>query len=231
MSNCLALIVAAGAGSRFAASVPKQYADIGGRPMLWYSLRAFCGHDRIARTFVILDPTDETYERHDWGRYGAGAMPMYCGGTSRAASVRQGLEGIAGHVALDDWILVHDAARPCVSKAAIDRLIDTLVSEEAGGLLAIPVSDTLKRDDGQNRVLRTESRDQLWQAQTPQMFRYEILLKAMQSADPQNTTDEASAVEQMGFKPRLVLGSPANMKITYPEDLALATAVIEDSGQ
>ena len=124
-------------------------------------------------------------------------------------------------------MLVHDAARPCLTGELIDRLIAALAQSEAGGLLAIPVADTLKRSDGERRVLRTEPREHLWQAQTPQMFRFGLLLDALRAADPACTTDEAGAMEQLGHLPRLVMDSAANIKVTYPEDLALAESILK----
>jgi 2-C-methyl-D-erythritol 4-phosphate cytidylyltransferase len=122
----------------------------------------------------------------------------------------------------DDWILVHDAARPCLTPALIDRLMGEIADDSVGGLLALPVADTLKRADASQRVGETVPREHLWQAQTPQIFRYRLLLEALRRADPTRVTDEASAVELLGLKPRLVTGSSANLKVTWPEDLTFA---------
>jgi 2-C-methyl-D-erythritol 4-phosphate cytidylyltransferase len=129
----------------------------------------------------------------------------------------------------DDWVLVHDAARPCVSRAALDRLIDAVGDDDAGGLLAIPVADTLKRADAHHRVASTEHRDGLWQAQTPQMFRYGFLVEALRRSGPGSVTDEAGAIEAIGLKPRLVMGEPRNLKVTYPEDLEMAAMILSRS--
>ena len=139
-----------------------------------------------------------------------------------------GLSFLTAHAAPDDWILVHDAARPCVDVATLNRLLHELEDEPVGGLLAVPLADTLKRaETGAGlRVGATEERTGLWCAQTPQMFRYAILHHALKQADPATITDEAQAVEALGVKPRLVLGSPANIKVTFPEDLALAEAIL-----
>jgi 2-C-methyl-D-erythritol 4-phosphate cytidylyltransferase len=132
-------------------------------------------------------------------------------------------------VAAMDWILVHDAARPCVTRAEIERLMNEVGDEDAGGLLALPVADTLKRANRERRVVRTEPRDQLWRAQTPQMFRYRLLLEGLRAMDQALITDEARAVEHLGLKPRLVMGDARNIKVTYPDDLALAERILAKS--
>jgi len=137
-----------------------------------------------------------------------------------------GLRHMREQVSDDDWVLVHDAARPCLTRELIDRLVHELATEEVGGLLAIPAADTLKREDGARRILRTESREYLWQAQTPQMFRYALLLRALQTADLAGVTDEASAVEQLNLRPRLVAGSAENLKVTFAEDVELAALIL-----
>ena len=226
MSKRLALNVAAGAGTRMAQALPKQYVALNGRPMLWYSANALCAHAAIDGVCVVLHPEDQWFEQYDWQALGERLQPVYCGGRTRAHSVLLGLEQLRERVAGEDWVLVHDAARPCLSAELIGRLVSELDADEVGGLLAVPVADTLKREDPGHRVLRTEPRDQLWQAQTPQMFRYGLLLRAMQACDTNVITDEASAVEQLGLRPRLVLGSVANLKVTYAEDVALAEMIL-----
>ncbi len=214
-----------------AESRPKQYLSIGARPLLWYALRALCTHPSLQRTFVVLHPDDQLFARHDWSELGDALVPLFCGGPTRAESVTRGLERMRAEVKAEDWVLVHDAARPCLSRELIDRLITDLAQDAAGRLLAIPVADTLKRNDGGGRVLRTEPRDQLWQAQTPQIFRFSPLLAALQAADPATVSDEASAMERLGHRPRLVMGSVANLKITYPEDFALAELILGGNSQ
>jgi 2-C-methyl-D-erythritol 4-phosphate cytidylyltransferase len=145
---------------------------------------------------------------------------LFCGGATRADSVLNGLRAITEESRADDWILVHDAARPCLASWHIDKLIESVAKDTVGGLLALPVADTLKRADSQQRVSATVPREQLWQAQTPQMFRYLVLRRALE--DVRNVTDEASAIEAMGLKPKLVAGDPTNLKVTYPLDLHLA---------
>jgi 2-C-methyl-D-erythritol 4-phosphate cytidylyltransferase len=226
MAGCFGLVPAAGTGARMGEALPKQYLSIDNRPLLWYGLRRLCGHRSILRTFVVLHPEDQLFLRYDWSEFGNALVPLFCGGATRAESVLRGLERMRADVQADDWVLVHDAARPCLTDDLLDRLFAELAEDEAGGLLAIPVADTLKRNDGHRGVLRTEPRDELWQAQTPQMFRFGTLLNALRSADPALTTDEASALEQVGLRPRLVMGSAANIKVTYPEDLALAELIL-----
>jgi 2-C-methyl-D-erythritol 4-phosphate cytidylyltransferase len=231
MAGYFGLVPAAGSGARMGEALPKQYLTIGDRPVLWYALRRLCGHRAIKRTFVVLHPEDQLFSRYDWSEFGDRLVMLFCGGATRAESVLRGLERMRADVRANDWVLVHDAARPCLSVELLDRLIAELAEDEAGGLLSIPVADTLKRNDGERRVLRTEPREGLWQAQTPQMFRFRALRKALSAADPATTTDEASAVEQFGLRPRLVMGSAANLKVTYPEDLALAELILKGETQ
>ena len=227
MAGYFGLVPAAGSGARMGEALPKQYLSIGNRPVLWYALRRLCGHASIRRTFVVLHPEDQLFQRYDWTGFGNALVPLFCGGATRAESVLRGLERMRAEVSAKAWVLVHDAARPCLTDELIGRLIKELGQDEVGGLLAIPVADTLKRNDGERRVLRTEAREELWQAQTPQMFRFAVLLKALRGAEPARTTDEASALEQLGLRPRLVMGSAANLKVTYPEDLALAELILK----
>jgi len=231
MAGYFGLVPAAGTGARMGEALPKQYLSIGLRPLLWYALRCLCGHPRLSRTYVVLHPDDSLFRGYDWNEFGEALVPLFCGGATRAESVALGLEQMRGELRAEDWVLVHDAARPCLTATLIDRLITELTHEDAGGLLAVPAADTLKRSDREGRVLRTEPRDELWQAQTPQMFRFGPLLDALRAADPARTTDEASAMEQLGHRPRLVMGSAANIKVTYPEDLALAAAILKSEEQ
>ena len=227
MAAVTALVVAAGLGARMGESLPKQYLTVAARPLLWYALRRLCGHPALQRTYVVLHPEDQLFSRYDWTEFGNQLVPLFCGGGTRAESVASGLKRMRTELQADDWVLVHDAARPCLTDELIDRLLSELGEDAVGGLLAIPVADTLKRNDGERRVLRTESREELWQAQTPQMFRFGLLLRALRAADPARTTDEASALEQLGHRPRLVMGSAANLKVTYPEDLSLAELILK----
>jgi 2-C-methyl-D-erythritol 4-phosphate cytidylyltransferase len=231
MSRYLAVIPAAGTGSRMGGTLPKQYLLAGDRPLLYYAVARLCAHAAIERVYVILATDDERFATHDWRAFGAKLQPLYVGGPSRAASVLNGLEQLATDADGDDWILVHDAARPCLSARMLERLIDQVADDAAGGLLAVPVADTLKRADEARRALRTEARDGLWQAQTPQMFRYELLLRALRSCDPRQITDEAAAVEALGFRPLLVQSDATNLKVTQAQDLALAQLILNNAAR
>jgi 2-C-methyl-D-erythritol 4-phosphate cytidylyltransferase len=221
-----ALIPAAGGSTRFGGAEPKQYALLAGAPVLRRSIAALNDSVVLEAVFVVLARDDKLYAE----RIGAiaGVVPLYCGGRTRGESVANGLAAIGERAVAEDWVLVHDAVRPCVEVATLNRLLHELEDEPVGGLLAVPLADTLKRaETGAGlRVSSTEERTGLWCAQTPQMFRYAILQHALKRADPATITDEAQAVEALGVKPRLVLGSPANIKVTYPEDLALAEAIL-----
>ena len=227
MSKLFALIPAAGSGSRMGGGLPKQYLPLAGKPMLSYALGCLCRHAAIEHVFVVLASDDRHFAEYDWQPFAAKLEPLYCGGETRAASVINGL--LAARHAIDggDWVLVHDAVRPCLAPEVLDRLIAALRGEQTGGLLALPVVDTLKRGDADAYVVRTEPRENLWQAQTPQMFRYRLLLEAMHAIDPAQATDEARAIEQHGLRPKLVMGDTRNLKVTYPQDLALAEAIIK----
>jgi 2-C-methyl-D-erythritol 4-phosphate cytidylyltransferase len=222
-----AIVPAAGSGTRMGVSWPKQYLNIADRPLLYHALLALARHSRIEQVFVVLAPGDARYPEGGWRELRARVTPLYCGGATRAASVFNGLLAARDAMAGSDWVLVHDAARPCLGREEIDRLFGELDADETGGLLAIPVADTLKRANRDARVTGTEPRDNLWLAQTPQMFRYRVLLAAMRAADPALVTDEARAVEALGLKPRLVMGDARNLKVTYPEDLALAELILQ----
>ena len=223
-----AIVPAAGTGSRMGEGMPKQYLMCAGRPLLHHTLERLSRYAPISRVFVVLAPGDSRYRAAEGGK-APGIEPLYCGGDTRAASVYNGLVAIRDAVTGDDWILVHDAARPCLSTAALDRLIAEVGDADAGGLLAVPVADTLKRSDDTGCVSATEARDGLWQAQTPQMFRYGFLVEALRRAGTSEVTDEASAVERIGLRPRLVMGEARNLKVTYPEDLELAELILKSS--
>src|SRR5688572_24552568 len=225
MSKIFALIPAAGSGSRMNSEMPKQYQQLAGKPLMYYAVDALCRHAQVSQVFIVLAPNDMHFKGYDWTAYRGRLEPLYCGGSTRTTSVLNGLMAMTDAVESDDWVLVHDAARPCLSAALIDRLLAEVAGVKVGGLLALPVTDTLKRaapGEQTQRVIETVPRTALWQAQTPQMFRYRLLLEALRSAKVERVTDEASAVEQLGLQPRLVMGSPANLKVTGPEDLLLA---------
>lgn len=223
------IVPAAGSGSRFGAALPKQYLPLLGLPLIAHTLAVLCANARIGSVSVVLSPDDLR-----WSGDGLDAFKhpklrgLRCGGTSRAESVRNGLNQLKQQgVADDDWILVHDAARPCLSEVVLSRLLDTLENDSVGGLLAIPVADTLKRSDEHQRVAATLPREGLWQAQTPQMFRFGLLADALERFP--SVTDEAGAIEAAGLQPKLVAGELANLKVTYPGDLPLAEAILSSS--
>jgi len=223
-----ALIPAAGIGTRMASGQPKQYLSIAGRPMLWHAVKALCVAP-VEQVFVVLAQADKAFAGYDWTAFGNRLAPLYCGGATRRESVYNGLVAARATLHADDWVLVHDAARPCLPGADLARLIADCAKDEIGGILALAVADTVKRaakdEGGAQRIDGTEERAQLWLAQTPQMFRAALLMQALRHAKGA-VTDEASAIEQMGLKPRLVIGSRENMKVTYPEDLAIAEAIL-----
>ena len=223
------LIPAAGAGERMGQARPKQYLALLGRPMLYHGVNALLASGRIDTVFVVLSPADREFRQHEWSEFGERIAPLYCGGATRHDSVLNGLVAASSMVQADDWILVHDAARPCLGQRELLRLLDALAADEVGGILGLPVADTLKRADAAGRILATEPREHLRQAQTPQMFRHGLLLQALSKSGI--VTDEAGAVEAMGLKPKLVQGSASNLKVTYAEDLQLAQAILTDRGK
>jgi 2-C-methyl-D-erythritol 4-phosphate cytidylyltransferase len=222
-----ALIPAAGSGARMGAAQPKQYVEIAGRPLLYYALRSLALHPAIEQVFVVLAQGDDRFKRCDWREFGTKLKPLYCGGETRSVSVFNGLLAARDTIGGSDWVLVHDAARPCLGREELDRLFGEIEADDTGGLLAVPLADTLKRANRDSRVARTEPRDNLWLAQTPQMFRYRLLIEALRATDTTIATDEARAIEGLGLKPRLVMGSTSNIKVTFPEDLALAELILE----
>jgi len=216
-----ALVPCAGTGSRAGTQGPKQYERIAGHPMVWHTLAAFGAVRRIARTVVVVAPGDGFFERHH-----TSALVVACGGRTRAASVANGLYELKRVGATEhDWVLVHDAARCLITPALIDALVDACARDEVGGLLAHKLPDTLKREEG-GRAVGTLEREDKWLAQTPQMFRIGMLMQALERSGDQ-VTDEASAVEALGLRPLLVPGGAQNFKVTYPDDFAMAEAVLK----
>ncbi|NNM69939.1 MAG: 2-C-methyl-D-erythritol 4-phosphate cytidylyltransferase [Gallionella sp.] len=227
MSDFHALVPAAGFGARMGHESPKQYLPLAGRPMIFHALATLCACEQISTVFVVLSPEDTQFQLYDVSRFGSKLQPLYCGGATRAESVLSGL--LAAELEPDDWVLVHDAARPCLTLDYLHKLIDELRDDAVGGLLAVPVADTLKRADAAGRVLRTESREQLWQAQTPQMFRAGLLARALQQ--DKEVTDDASAIEALGYQPKLVACEPTNFKVTYPQDRLLAELLLNQKNK
>jgi 2-C-methyl-D-erythritol 4-phosphate cytidylyltransferase len=213
-----ALIPAAGVGARMAAEVPKQYLPIGGKPMLRHTLDAFLSSELISHTFVVVSADDRQI---DAVAPRDGVSVLRCGGATRMESIRNALAAMSASVREGDWVLVHDAARPGLDRALIEKLIAEVGAHPVGGLLALPVVDTVKRAAA--GAVATVARDGLWLAQTPQMFRYRLLSDALAAAtDAAAITDDASAVEAMGHAPMLVEGHPRNLKVTLPQDIRIA---------
>ncbi|MGA8050375.1 MAG: 2-C-methyl-D-erythritol 4-phosphate cytidylyltransferase [Burkholderiales bacterium] len=223
-----ALIPAAGTGTRIAGETPKQYLPLAGKAMLWHAVRALCAAP-VETVFVVLAPDDKRFAQLDWSAFEGRIEPLYCGGEARRDSVYNGLVAAMDVVDADDWVLVHDAARPCLPRADLERLIAECHGDAIGGILALPVAETVKRvakdEAGTQRIAGTEDRTQLWLAQTPQMFRAGLLAQALKDARGV-VTDEAGAIESLGLRPRLVVGSRRNLKVTYAEDLAIAEAIL-----
>jgi 2-C-methyl-D-erythritol 4-phosphate cytidylyltransferase len=218
-----ALIPAAGTGSRLGAAAPKQYLPLAGRPMLWHAVRAVCVPP-VETVFVVLARDDREFAAQDWSAFAGRLEPLYCGGESRRDSVYNGLVAAMADLETDDWVLVHDAARPCVRRADVDALIDATRDHPVGGILALPARDTLKRAGADNDIVETVDRHGLWHALTPQLFRLGELVDALEAAIAAGriVTDEAQAMEFAGKRPLLVRGHSDNIKITHPDDLALA---------
>lgn len=226
-----ALVPAAGSGARMGSALPKQYLEIAGKSMIAWSVQALLACSRLERVTVVLAPGDEWWSATDWARETASGrlQVLRCGGETRAQSVTNGLAAM--QLPDDAWVLVHDAARPCLERDLIDRLLDAVGADAVGGLLAIPVADTLKRSSSGQRVSATVAREGLWQAQTPQMFRSGLLRRALTAGDSTRMTDEASAVEALGLSPLLVESRAGNFKVTWPDDLALARLRLGAAGQ
>ncbi|MSQ89277.1 MAG: 2-C-methyl-D-erythritol 4-phosphate cytidylyltransferase [Betaproteobacteria bacterium] len=234
-----ALIPAAGVGARMRGEISKQYLPLAGRPMLWHAVKALCVAP-IENVFVVLAPDDQQFAQLDWSAFAGRLEPLYCGGAKRRDTVLNGMLAAMAVVDTDDWLLVHDAARPCLPRQDLLKLIRETGDDKVGGILALRVTETVKRavrdetrsgdethsDEGAPwRISGSEDRNQLWLAQTPQMFRCGLLLEALQKAKT-TITDEAGALEQMGLHPRLVTGSRENIKVTFAEDLKIAEAIL-----
>ncbi|WP_189461375.1 2-C-methyl-D-erythritol 4-phosphate cytidylyltransferase [Jeongeupia chitinilytica] len=230
MMSAIALVPAAGSGSRMASDTPKQYLDLLGKPLIWHTLDALHQVAALERIFVVISPDDEWWDAYEWDDFGR-LVVMRCGGDSRAESVLNGLQALSLFTPSDTWVLVHDAARPCVDPAQVDGMIATLADDPVGGILAVPVADTLKRAGNDARIVETAPRAGLWQAQTPQMFRLAMLAGALETGMGPDITDEASALEKQGAQPQLLMGSPWNLKVTYPHDLQLASLILAARGE
>ncbi len=223
--RCFAVVPCAGVGQRAGVGGPKQYHPVAGEAMVVHTLRALARVPRLSGILVVLSPQDEQFETLGLDTAALRVQTARVGGETRAESVAAGLRAWRERGASDsDWVLVHDAARCLLSPAAVDRLIDACLDDPVGGLLALPVADTLKQEtDG--RVAATVDRQGKWAAQTPQMFRLKALSDALDHAGAA-VTDEASAIEAVGLAPRLVRGDLTNFKVTWPEDFLLAERLL-----
>jgi 2-C-methyl-D-erythritol 4-phosphate cytidylyltransferase len=217
------------------AAIAKQYLPLAGSTVIEHTLQRLASHPRVAGLMVVLDADELAAPDSSWSALkltepGALPVPLHtvAGGAERYASVDNGLAALQALIGSEDWVLVHDAARPCLRQSDVDRLLDTLADHPVGGLLAAPVADTMKRSDANGEVIETVNREQLWRALTPQMFRLSPLRAALRDARQRGlpVTDEASAMELTGSRPRLVEGHPDNIKITHPADLELAELFI-----
>ena len=222
------IVPAAGAGKRMGTDTPKQYLPLGDKTVLEHTLDTLLFCQRLAGVVLVLSPDDERWAELQ-SRYTKQPLNTVTGGAERCHSVLNGLDYLATCASDEDWALVHDAARPCVRLKDIERLITTLEHSAAGGLLGVPVADTMKRVDKDDCISGTVDRNGLWHAYTPQMFRVGMLRAALKQAldKGETVTDEANAMELAGYRPRMVLGSRDNLKITVPSDLALAAFYLQ----
>jgi 2-C-methyl-D-erythritol 4-phosphate cytidylyltransferase len=226
-NRCWLVMPAAGASRRMGVTgAPKQYLPLAGRTLIEWSLAPFLERNDCTGVVVVLSADDAWWRTLPLAQ--DSRITTAVGGAERVHSVLAGMTAIAARAEANDWVLVHDAARPCLTAADLDGLIGKLKDDEVGGLLATPLVDTLKRADGADRVLGTLSRDLLWRALTPQMFRFGVLRRALEHAVADNiaVTDESQAVEALGFHPRLAQGSADNIKVTVPADLERAERIL-----
>jgi 2-C-methyl-D-erythritol 4-phosphate cytidylyltransferase len=229
MTRFHVIIPAAGSGSRMGAEAPKQYLSLNGKSLIQHVIKVFDQATKINSIHIVLSEGDAHW-RSTYLNLSSKAQVHYCGGETRSETVLNGLHAIASQVEAEDWILVHDAARPGLSNLLLNQLLSTLEHDAVGGLLALPLADTLKRADAEQRVAETLPRTDLWQAQTPQMFRYATLKQALTTFNG-SATDEAEAIEALGLKPKLVTGELRNLKVTYPQDLAVLSALLNINSQ
>lgn len=224
-SKLWVVVPAAGVGRRFGADQPKQYLPLAGRPVAEWTLERLLQVDGVQQVVVAISSEDQWWQQLT---ISDSRVNTVTGGAERADSVRLALESLADSAAEQDWVLVHDIARPCVRVADIERLVATLESHPVGGILATPMADTVKRVGQKSAITNTEDRQQLWAALTPQMFRYGTLRQALAEAvsSGQQPTDEAAAIEALGHQALVVEGQRDNLKITRPEDLVIAEAII-----
>lgn len=233
LPNYWAILPAAGSGSRFSKHLSKQYLSILGKTVMQHSVDKLCQLN-LAGCVVAIAAQDDQAQQLSFNH--PSLLHWVHGGAERMDSVLAALHYLRPYTQDSDWILVHDVARPCIQLEQLQQLIDQLKDDDVGGLLAVPVRDTLKQaalnQSQSHQVIKTVSREQLWQCQTPQMFRFSVLLKALEHAKQQHilVTDESNAIELLNLPIKLVVGRADNIKITYPEDLQLATAILQNQG-
>lgn len=229
------VLPAAGSGRRMQAELPKQYLEVAGKTLLQHTLERLGALPEISRIAVALAPQDSAWPvlAAQLPRAVSAKLLVTAGGAERMQSVANALATLQAHAAPDDWVLVHDAVRPCVRLADVRLLMREMAQEQVGGLLATPVRETLKESNADQLVVRTVDRSRIWQAATPQMFRFAVLQRALQQAlaERKVVTDEASAVEALGLPVKLVAGRADNIKVTYPEDLVLVAAVLQQQAR
>ena len=220
-----AVIPAAGVGKRYSSDIPKQYLSLNGMPVLLHSINKFVKLDEIHEILVALNPDDEFWQKLNFSHP---KVKTINGGPERCNSVNSALEELSGRAENGDWILVHDAVRPCISDFDLNKIIEIVHDEDVGGLLACPILDTIKKVGDNLDVLKTIPREGLWSAMTPQIFRYELLKKALNAVlnSAQSVTDEAKAIELIGLTPKIIEGDKTNIKITHPSDMVLAESII-----
>jgi 2-C-methyl-D-erythritol 4-phosphate cytidylyltransferase len=226
-----AIVPAAGSGRRMGQAQAKQYLSLSDKTLIEHTLTRLLAIDAISEIVVALSETDTNFEALPLAKHPK--IQTTLGGRERSDSVLAALNSLQQKARSSDWVLVHDAARCCIRVAAINRLLDELSDDEVGGILGVPASDTLKSVSPHSRIQATVDRGSIWQAQTPQLFRYGLLRDALQQALGQNlaVTDEASAVELAGYQPKMVRGDYDNIKITHPEDRVIAAAILQQQEQ
>lgn len=230
MPKVFAIVPAAGQGTRIGDTVPKQYLPLAGKPMMFHSIEVLAAVPRVHCVCVVLSPLDRHWGEHDWSAFPDKIEPVFAGGAHRAETVRNALAHLGPRVAADDWVMVHDAARPCTPRELVEQFLDEVGDDPVGGLLAMPLADTLKSADENQRVAATIPRLNLWRAQTPQMFRAGLLRRGLDVR--LDATDESQAVEAIGHSaPRLVQGESGNIKVTFAEDLVLAEMILRRQGR
>ena len=226
MKQIIALVPAAGVGARFGAAVPKQYSMLLGKSVLYHTLRVLQDSHSVAQIVLVISKEDAIFQMADYPF--SKLQVLRLGGETRALTVKNALGFLKENslIATNDWVLVHDAARCCLSLETLNRFIDMAKKFEQGALLALPVADTLKSASPDQFVQTTVDRTGLWQAQTPQMFPAALLTEALNQSDLSQVTDEASAIEALGYAPALIEGELVNFKLTFASDSQLAEAIL-----